>query len=1041
MNKIGFSESLLVRTFLVLWVLAVLLPGVGFGGVDVSKDILGNFAIRTAVYQAQVNGKTGMLERMLIGDAVAVEKMTIDAHQLGPFVKQTVSQEGPTKIIAYLDVKRQDRVIERALRISYEAAESTLYVKILAREGGNSGVVGRGPYFYLGKGVQMVRSLDFKETVPMPALKGRQPWPRVKFYYSNGATLGLLNQGAGNPFNPNENGGVGNYQYSRGGYVANSEYVYTLIAKRGKKPTLGAPPIHIVEANTPAVFWQYDRKRPVQATLRFRKEHYQKIAGRPGLRVKYRVQDAFEKQVAKGEAPLDFSQGTDTVEVKVRLPVRKLGWYRVYFTVNDRTNSLLEGEERLIFSVLKHQANMGERFANQVQTDYTIGLGLKRVSINPMRIDEVERRVKAHVEWAKGTDVNVSYQIDGSPVGRDPKRFGEVCFKLFERVQDSIPRIEIINEPNGTLQPKEYIELFLRPAYENIKKASPKTKVVGPVLCGISGDQVRYLDELYKLGLKELTDELSFHPYAGNFDDGSAPQTMRDLLQVIRNNGDQNKPIHFTEAGYGHGGWSNLRSMREIIKHAVSQYAWQNAVMGIDHRHNFYYFTDIMGYYDMWLRAMQLTPGAVALRTYTGFVKGQNRAQKLDFGSLEVVRAFLYRGPKRQVVVLWTACNWLPSGVPGPVTRVAFKTNTTKVTSYDCFGNPRPVSVKRRTLRLSVGSYPTYLVFPARAKFSPIRAQWGTNVALSRQGAIAESSSEQGTAPAVLAIDGNTAGGTSWRSLTPNVLPQSLTVTLAGPARINRVGIWGYSPRGYDLEAMGPAGKWRKLVSRRDQSYRRFRTDTFKPILTDQVRLTVVDSRTSRVEIAELQIFSPGAKVGGATELVNWALKKNGAAASASSEMRKQVRVAELAWGATKPKIIELTLAGKAENAIDGKRLIGNWRDFFPTTWMAAAGKPLPQWLEIAFDRPRKISAVTVYTIAFSSWTPADSGIRDWDVQLWDGKAWKTIDTVKDNVRVSRTSRLKRPTATEKIRIVVKDTNDAMGTVGIMEVEAYGPRK
>jgi len=988
-----------------------------------------DFVISTPIYQARVNGQTGMLEQMTIDGAIVVEKMTIDLERRKS-ERVAVSQESPTQIVTVISAEENKKLVDKALWISYEAAPTILTIKVLATVGR---VSGRGPYFDLGKDVQMVRSLEFKETVPMPVLQGRTPWMKVKFHYANGATLGILNEGAGNPFNPNENGGVHGYRYARGGFVANSEYVYQLVAERGTKRTLGAPAMEIAEAKTPAVFWQGD---PVQATLKIAKKDYLKLAELAKLRIQYEVQDAFEQVAAKGEVPLDLTSGADPLILNVPLGVKKLGWYRAYFTVNDAANSLLEGKERLIFSVLKHQANMGERFDNSIQTDYTIGLGLIREGVT----DDLKRLAKIE-EDAKGTDVNVSFAIDGSPVGNDPKRFGEWCFKLFDKVKDKIPRVEIINEPNGTMQPKEYIDTFLRPAYESIKKASPNTKVLSPVLCGISAEQASYLEALYKLGFKSLCDELTFHPYAGNFDDGSAVENMQRLQQIIAANGDEKKPVHFTEAGYFHGGWSDLKGMREIIRLAVSQYVWQNAVMGIDHRHNFYYFTDIMGYLDMWLRSTQLTPGAVALRTYTSFVKGQERARRLDFGSLEVVRGFLYPGPELQVVVLWTANNWAPADQPDVTTEVTFETDARAVEWYDCFGNPLPTRVPRGRLTLVVGSFPTYLVVPAKAKLAPVPERWGTNLALASLGATAESSSEMGTSPAVSAIDGNTASDPRWRSLNPNELPQSLTVTLAGPAPIDRVGFWSASARGYDLEAVGANGQWVKLASRRDQPYQRFRNETFKTLVTDQVRVTIVDSASDRAEVAELQVFSPTAAAGEKVELVNWALKSNGATAKASSEMVKDVTVAEQDWGAKQPRILKMKLEAKAENAIDGKRLVANWREFFPTTWMAAPGAPLPQWLEVQFAVPRKITSIAVYTLAFATWTPATSGVRDWDVQTWDGKEWQTLDSVTGNTRVSKISRLKEPITTDKIRILVKATNDPEGTVGLMEVQAFGPAK
>ena len=379
----------------------------------------------------------------------------------------------------------------------------------------------------------------------------------------------------------------------------------------------------------------------------------------------------------------------------------------------------------------------------------------------------------------------------------------------------------------------------------------------------------------------------------------------------------------------------------------------------------------------------------------------------------------------------------IESGRVGP--ELALETDARSVEWFDCFGNSLPARVRRGKVTLAVPSFPTYLVVPAKARIATVPERWGTNLALASLGATAESSSEMGTSPAVSAIDGSAASDPRWRSLNPNELPQSLTVTLAGPAPINRVGLWSASARGYDLEAVGANGQWVKLASRRDQPLQRFRSETFKTLVTDQVRVTILDSYSDRAEAAELQVFSPTATRGEKVELVNWALKSNGATAKASSEMIKDVTVAEQDWGAKQPRILKMKLEARAENAIDGKRLVANWREFFPTTWMAAPGAPLPQWLEVDFAGPKKITSVAVYTIAFATWTPATSGVRDWDVQTWDGKDWQTVDSVAGNARVSKISRLKQPVTTDKIRIFVKGTNDPEGTVGLMEVQAFGP--
>ena len=1014
---------------------AILAAGLLRAGVQADGN---HFILEGRDYRAKVDGATGMLVSMEIAGEPTVAGMEIALTEVKS-PKTVVVQEGADQVVVRVSGDDgKGKALENAYTLRYVAEVDRLSLYVLGTVGR---VCGRGPAFTLAPSAQAVRSLDYKELIALPALSARTPWQRIKIHYGNGHALGLINTGAGNPFNANENGQIGGLRYARGGFVANSEYRYQFVPERGEKPTPAAPPMRVLEAGTPAVFWDAE---PAVATLQFPRATLDRVAGLKGLRVKFRVEDAFEREVSAGARPLDFAGDADPFELKVPLQVPAFGWYRAFFTVNDARESLLEGSERLIFSRLKRHPLMGERFDSQVQTDYTLGLGLLRHSIHEKTGAELVKTAQRYAEQAAGTDVNISYQIDSSPVGKNAGKFGAYVESLFKEAGAFVPRIEIINEPNGNYQPKEYIDTFLKPAYDAIRKVSPGTKVVAPVLCGIAPDQQRYLEELYKLGLKELTDELSFHPYAGNFDDGHGVASMRRLAAIIEANGDASKPVHFTEAGYFHHSWNDVGALREIIKLAVSQYAWQNAILGIDHRHNFYYFTDQMGYYDMWLRATQLTPAAVALRQYTMSVKGQERARPIDFGMGGAVRAFRYPGKARQVVLLWAAGNRIPAEAADPALEIVFACSEQPRLS-DCFGNARPAPVavaaaQGSIYRLAVGTFPQYLEMTAGAEFKPLVPEWGANVALASLGTLAEASSEEGTAPAIGALDGNNASGSAWRSAEANVLPQTLTVSLASPATIDRTAIWGYSPRGYDLEALLPDGTWSTLVSVRDESHRRFRSHAFAPVQTDTVRLTIVDSHTPTVEIAEIELYSTGTKAGQGVELVNWALAENGATATASSELVKEATVAQQDWGAKAPTIKKIALEGRAAHAIDGRRQISTWQDFFPTTWLADPAQPLPQWLEIRFGQPRTLHSLTVYTIAFARWTPETSGIRDWDVEIWDGKAWQLADRVAGNTRVSKVSRFKTPVKTDRVRIVVKATNDPEGTVGIMEVEAFGPR-
>jgi hypothetical protein len=51
----------------------------------------------------------------------------------------------------------------------------------------------------------------------------------------------------------------------------------------------------------------------------------------------------------------------------------------------------------------------------------------------------------------------------------------------------------------------------------------------------------------------------------------------------------------------------------------------------------------------------------------------------------------------------------------------------------------------------------------------------------------------------------------------------------------------------------------------------------------------------------------------------------------------------------------------------------------------------LPQWLDLAWPTARAVSRVDLYTTE-------EYELRDFDVQTWDGTAWKTVASVRGNV-------------------------------------------
>ena len=104
--------------------------------------------------------------------------------------------------------------------------------------------------------------------------------------------------------------------------------------------------MRILESKTPAVFWDDE---PATVNLEFPRGSLDRVKGMKGLSVKYRIEDAFEREVATGEVPVDFTGDADPFAMKLELPVPEFGWYRGFFTVTDAEGSLIEGSERLFF--------------------------------------------------------------------------------------------------------------------------------------------------------------------------------------------------------------------------------------------------------------------------------------------------------------------------------------------------------------------------------------------------------------------------------------------------------------------------------------------------------------------------------------------------------------------------------------------------------------------------------------------------------------------------------------------------------------------
>jgi hypothetical protein len=313
----------------------------------------------------------------------------------------------------------------------------------------------------------------------------------------------------------------------------------------------------------------------------------------------------------------------------------------------------------------------------------------------------------------------------------------------------------------------------------------------------------------------------------------------------------------------------------------------------------------------------------------------------------------------------------------------------------------------------------------------------------------AEASASSAASPASLVMDGIWSGG-GWRDDTPDEFPDSLQIALPIPARVDRCHIYsGGGSRGGHIRDADLVGivddKPVRLAAIRDN------TDwildvAFKPTTLKTLRLDVLKGNGwSHVEVHEVEIFASG-EAGGERGLTNWALRSNGAKATASSVWSLETEYPEMDperrgpnWAVSERRV-KATITYAPGQAIDGSFSPADWREYMSTVWIDGTPGRFPDWLQIDFAGEKTLTAVLVFVNNFKVWRAADAGISDCELQVWTDGQWRAAGKVTENRKGVISFVLKERTKTPKIRLVVGGSNDGQHAA-IMEVQALGPKE
>ncbi len=127
----------------------------------------------------------------------------------------------------------------------------------------------------------------------------------------------------------------------------------------------------------------------------------------------------------------------------------------------------------------------------------------------------------------------------------------------------------------------------------------------------------------------------------------------------------------------------------------------------------------------------------------------------------------------------------------------------------------------------------------------------------------------------------------------------------------------------------------------------------------------------------------------------------------------------------------------RPENAIGGiTRIIGEK----PNVWMSDAARPLPQWIELAFDSPTRLNTVyltfdTDMNAPFHTVPLVPQCVRDYELSYHDGSKWVRLESVTGNFQRRRAHHFDAVTAA-RLRLTVLATNGAK-SARVFEIRAY----
>lgn len=446
------------------------------------------------------------------------------------------------------------------------------------------------------------------------------------------------------------------------------------------------------------------------------------------ITMSYVIYDVYKKLVAQGKFDAALRNGAGFTKNFV-FQAPKWGWYELQYTVSNNGVALKTGAAHLGFT--PPVSNLptiaaGEIWGGPVDPARQAEVQLKLIRTSTSYgLDAVDAQVAGAAKYNLTMLVSMITAANCAP----------------DKVQQAVTRFkgrvhywEIVNEPNLSMSPQDYVALLAR-TYHQIKSIDPQANVVAPALCGID---LNWYQQFYQAGGKNCCDILSLHDYEGSesIDPYHWTYKINALRQIMAANGDQNKPIWQTEraiSGVRGGNFTGgVQASRMMLHRDLLQ------SLGIPADTNLHFYANEHGYAPVptyiWSSAGP-HPAAMALRARASLLNGRTYAGTLNFGATgnKLFFGLKYTGGDGSVVL-----SLHNLGLPDQI--VDFHvTGASLVKTVDAFGNVTQSPVTNGLAHITLPMLPVYLVAAPGQVIAPVAVDFGRNMAGEAQFSYSES--------------------------------------------------------------------------------------------------------------------------------------------------------------------------------------------------------------------------------------------------------------------------------------------------------------